>query len=173
MNETNFDKRSTPAVVVEKTDQGMMASAINSDIFVDKVPVDVSLIHETPVGGTVAAVGPMNEVVVHPLPVVEQITQAYPVVTNTGSSMSLLTHEVSGPLRTRWPEIQGKFVDEPRTAVEQADTLVSDAIREITLKLTHEQSSIESQWKQDQDISTENLRKSLQNYRSFFNRLVS
>lgn len=194
MNENNFDERSTPAEVAEKADQVMNGTAINSDPFVDEVPVDNALIHETPMGGTVAAVDPMKETVNHPLPVaetipnqvqilepapyatpvvVEKITPAEPVVTNNGSSMGLLTHEVSDPLRMRWNEIQGNFIDDPRNAVQQADTLVSDVIREITLMLTHEHNSIEGQWKQDQDISTENLRKSLQLYRTYFNRLVS
>jgi hypothetical protein len=35
-----------------------------------------------------------------------------------------------------------------------------------------EHSSLESQWNQGEDVSTEDLRKALQHYRSFFNRLV-
>jgi hypothetical protein len=31
---------------------------------------------------------------------------------------------------------------------------------------------LESQWNQGSDVSTEDLRKALQHYRSFFNRLV-
>jgi len=77
-------------------------------------------------------------------------------------------------LHTRWNEIQGRFVDEPRSAVQQADALVSEVIEKITQMFANEHSSLEGQWKQKQgnDVSTEDLRKALQRYRSFFNRLV-
>jgi hypothetical protein len=75
-------------------------------------------------------------------------------------------------LRTRWNEIQGRFVDEPRAAVQLADGLVSEVVEKITQMFTTEHSSLESQWKQGNDVSTEDLRKALQHYRSFFNRLV-
>ncbi len=92
--------------------------------------------------------------------------------TNAGSLTALLDHEESEHLRTRWNEIQGKFVDEPRSAVQQADTLVSEVIEKITQMFANEHSSLEGQWNQGNDVSTEDLRKALQHYRSFFNRLV-
>jgi len=64
------------------------------------------------------------------------------------------------------------FVDEPRVAVLQADALVSEVIMQITRMFTDERSSLESQWNQGNDVSTEDLRKALKRYRSFFNRLV-
>jgi hypothetical protein len=38
--------------------------------------------------------------------------------------------------------------------------------------LAREHSSLECQWNQGKDVSTEDLRKALQRHRSFFNRLV-
>lgn len=84
----------------------------------------------------------------------------------------LLNPEESEGLRHRWNEIQGMFVDEPRAAVQQADALVSEVMEQITRMFTSEHSSLESQWTQGDDVSTEDLRKVLQRYRSFFNRLV-
>jgi hypothetical protein len=95
-----------------------------------------------------------------------------PVGTYAGSSTALLVREESEHFRTRWNEIQGKFVDEPHAAVEQADGLVSEVIQRITQMFATEHSSLEGQWNQDTDASTEDLRKTLQHYRSFFNRLV-
>lgn len=89
--------------------------------------------------------------------------------TNAGA---LLTHEESAPYRNRWNEIQGKFVDDPRTAVQQADVLVTDVVGQITRMFADNHSTLESQWKQGNDVSTEDLRKALQHYRAFFNRLV-
>ena len=102
----------------------------------------------------------------------ETITHEAPIGTNAGSSAALLNREESEHFRTRWNEIQGKFVDEPRSAVQQADALVSEVIEQITQMFANEHSSLESQWNQGNDVSTEDLRKALQHYRSFFNRLV-
>lgn len=92
---------------------------------------------------------------------------------NAELSTALLNHDESALLRVRWNEIQGKFVDEPRLAVQQADTLLADVIEKITQVFANEHSTLEGQWKQGNDVSTEDLRKALQHYRSFFNRLVA
>ena len=115
----------------------------------------------------------VDEKIVLEGPKAETTTHAAPIGTNAGSSAApLLGLEESGRLRTRWSEIQGQFVDEPRSAVQQADALVSEVIEQISQVFAEEHSSLESQWKQGDDVSTEDLRKALQHYRSFFNRLV-
>jgi hypothetical protein len=50
--------------------------------------------------------------------------------------------------------------------------LVSEVIKEITKMFADEHSSLERQWNQGTEVSTEELRQALQHYRSFFNRLV-
>jgi hypothetical protein len=160
------------ADIVERTDKDTNSPVVNSDPFADKVPVDAALIDETPMGGTVAVVGPMDEKIVHEAPMGETITHEAPIGTNAGSSAALLNREESEHFRARWNEIQGKFVDEPRSAVQQADALVSEVIEQITRMFANEHSSLEGQWNQGNDVSTEDLRQALQHYRSFFNRLV-
>jgi hypothetical protein len=91
---------------------------------------------------------------------------------NTGSLDSLLNREVSEYLRTRWNGIQSRFVDEPRSAVQQADELVSEVVEKIAEIFANERALLEVQWKKSNDVSTEDLRKALQYYRSFFNRMV-
>jgi len=158
--------------ILERTDQDMNNPAVNSDPFAGKIPVDAALVHETPMGGTVAVGTPMDEAIVHEVPIGETITKESTIDENAGSSTALLNPEESEHYRTRWNEIQGKFVDEPRSAVQQADALVSDVIEQITQMFGNEHSSLEGQWNQGNDVSTEDLRKALQRYRSFFNRLV-
>ena len=102
----------------------------------------------------------------------ETITHETPVNTNAGLLVALISQEESEHLRKRWNEIQGKFVDEPRSAVQEADALVSEVIEHITQMFAKEHGLLEGQWKQGNDVSTEDLRKALQHYRSFFNRLV-
>jgi hypothetical protein len=158
--------------ILERTDQDMNNPAVNSDPFAEKIPVDAALIHETPKGGAVGVVSPMDEKIVHEAPMDETITPETPIATKAESSTALLSREESEHYRTRWNEIQGKFVDEPRSAVQQADVLVSEVIEQITQMFAKEHSSLEGQWNQGNDVSTEDLRKALQHYRSFFNRLV-
>ena len=69
-------------------------------------------------------------------------------------------------------EIQGKFVDEPRVAVQNADDLISDMIKQISTMFDKELDTLETQWNQGDEVSTEDLRMTLQHYRSFFHRLV-
>lgn len=88
-------------------------------------------------------------------------------------SPGLFRYEETELLRTRWNQIQGKFVDEPRAAVEQADTLVSEIVEKITRMFAEQQGLLENQWKQGKEVSTEEMRKTLQNYRSFFKILVA
>jgi hypothetical protein len=116
---------------------------------------------------------PEAEVLKPDAPISEAINHETPISTNTGSSMALFDLEESEHLRSRWIEIQGKFVDEPRAAVKQADALVSEAVEKITQMFASEHDSLEGQWNQGMDLSTEDLRKALQHYRSFFNRLVA
>jgi Na+/phosphate symporter len=192
MNDQYLGEKQTPSEEVERIDQRPHAPVVNTDPFADRVPVDANLINPAPMGGTVAAVGPISEPLadvtpgygspVQETPVVETvavvapanetIAHTAPVSTNVVSSTALLEREESDHFRARWNEIQGKFVDEPRTAVQQADTLVSEVVENITQMFAKNHSSLESQWNQGNDVSTEDLRKALQQYRSFFNRLV-
>ena len=76
-------------------------------------------------------------------------------------------------LRARWSDIQTAFVDEPRKAVEQADSLVAQTMKRLAEIFANERDGLEKQWDRGTDISTEDLRVALQKYRSFFNRLLS
>lgn len=96
-----------------------------------------------------------------------------PAGANDGSLVPLLSPEDSKRFRTTWTELQGKFVDEPRPAVEQADALVSEVIKELLQLFAREHTALESQWNQGSDVSTEDLRQALMRYHSFFNRLTA
>lgn len=72
-----------------------------------------------------------------------------------------------------WTNIQAAFVDDPRDAVKEADTLVAELMQRLAETFSAERSRLESQWDNDEDVSTEDLRIALQRYRSFFDRLLS
>ena len=85
----------------------------------------------------------------------------------------LLPDQESADFRSRWETIQTGFVDEPRQTVEQADELVAQVMRRLAESFAAEREGLEEQWGRGDDVSTEDLRVTLQRYRSFFQRLLS
>jgi hypothetical protein len=76
-------------------------------------------------------------------------------------------------LRTQWDQTQTSFVDEPRKAVEQADSLVANVVKRIAEQFANEREQLEKQWDRGDNVSTEDLRQALKRYRSFFDRLLT
>jgi hypothetical protein len=76
-------------------------------------------------------------------------------------------------LRSKWDTIQAGFVDQPRKAVEEADSLVASTMKRLAEVFAEERSKLEGQWDRGDDVSTEDLRLALQRYRSFFHRLLT
>jgi hypothetical protein len=85
----------------------------------------------------------------------------------------LFPDQEANQMRDRWDVIQTGFVDEPRRAVEDADALVASAIRRLAETFAEERSHLEGQWDRGDHVSTEDLRLTLQRYRSFFHRILS
>jgi hypothetical protein len=85
---------------------------------------------------------------------------------------ALLADEELDGFRGRWDAVQVGFVDEPRGSVQQADALVAELMQRLAQTFSDERTSLESQWEQGADVSTEDLRVALQRYRSFFDRLL-
>ncbi len=144
-------------------------------------PLDETFVREAPMGETLYYKAAVSEsivdesLLVRPLSSKAPVNETIPHETPTSASagpLPLLNRDQSEHFRTLWNEIQGKFVDEPRAAVQQADALVAEVVEQITHMFANEHSTLEAQWKQGSDVSTEDLRKALQHYRSFFNRLV-
>jgi hypothetical protein len=75
--------------------------------------------------------------------------------------------------RARWDQVQTSFVDEPRQAVEQADSLVANVVKRIAEQFAAERSKLEDQWSKGDNVNTEDLRQALRRYRSFFDRMLS
>ena len=75
-------------------------------------------------------------------------------------------------LEQRWQDIQAKFVDEPRSSVAEANTLVGDLMERLVRGFDEERGRLESQWDRGDEVSTEELRLTLQRYRGFFGRLL-
>jgi hypothetical protein len=76
-------------------------------------------------------------------------------------------------LKSKWNDIQTGFVDEPRSAVQRADSLVASTMQQLAEAFSRERSNLEQQWSRGDSISTEDLRVAFQRYRSFFQRILS
>ena len=85
----------------------------------------------------------------------------------------LFENNEADEFRTHWLEIQSRFVDDPNISVKEAGELVADVIKNITDAFADKRMSLENQWKNGDQVSTEDLRLALKQYRSLFNRLLS
>lgn len=86
---------------------------------------------------------------------------------------ALFTADDGAGLRKRWFDIQTAFVDEPRKAVEHADSLVAEVMKRLAEMFASERAALEHQWDRGDNVTTEDLRVALQRYRTFFDRLLS
>ena len=86
---------------------------------------------------------------------------------------ALLPQDKVTDFRSRWDRIQTGFVDEPRTAVQQADELVTETINRLAENFASARSRLEDQWSTGENVSTEDLRVAFKKYRTFFEKLLS
>jgi hypothetical protein len=106
-------------------------------------------------------------------PLKSERTEAEVIPFESRRPESLLPRDQIEELRSRWSAIQTGFIDEPSRAVKDADELVGSAIRQISEAFADQKQQMETQWSRGDDVSTEELRLTLQRYRSFFSRLLS
>jgi hypothetical protein len=101
------------------------------------------------------------------------LTRDEPVGTTTREPLEpLFDTGRANELRDRWQALQARFVDDPREAVSDADALVAELLRDLATTFDETRSGLETQWSRGDDVSTEDLRVTLQRYRSFFERLL-
>lgn len=75
--------------------------------------------------------------------------------------------------RVRWDQVQASFVDDPRRSVQEADNLVASVVKRIADQFAEQRGKLEGQWSRGDDATTEELRRSMRQYRAFFERLLS
>jgi len=89
------------------------------------------------------------------------------------SHAQLLEDRELQSMRGQWKDIQAAFVDEPRQAVQDADALVAELMQRLAQTFASEREDLESRWAGGDEVSTEDLRRGLRRYRSFFERLLA
>jgi hypothetical protein len=90
-----------------------------------------------------------------------------------GSRASLLEDGELQSITMRWKDIQAEFVDEPTTAVKEADALVAELMQRLAAMFATERAELEKRLAGGSQVSTEDLRQGLRRYRSFFERLLA
>lgn len=73
----------------------------------------------------------------------------------------------------RWSDVQARFVDDPQAAVRDGDSLVAELMQALATSFARHKSGLEQQWSSGGEPGTEELRLALQQYRSFFQRLLA
>jgi hypothetical protein len=85
---------------------------------------------------------------------------------------TLLATAERADMRIRWSDIQESFVDNPKSAVEEADQLVGEAIQRLSEIFQDTRRNLEEGWGSE-SVSTEQLRQALQRYRTFFDQILA
>lgn len=86
----------------------------------------------------------------------------------TTGGWQLFATEDADHLRSRWTELQGSFVDDPRQAVEQAEQLVSEVVQTVNDRFNERKNELATQ-----SADTEELRLAMHRYRVFFRQVLS
>ncbi|MCG2787521.1 MAG: hypothetical protein L6461_20725 [Anaerolineae bacterium] len=184
MNEQIFTERVNTPGNTEQTGQDVDRLAADSDPYGRSTPLAGTLVNETTDTGPDVDLVPLDDEIVQEAPMGQTIiydkdsmgetfSTDGPDNINVDFSAKPLSHEEAEQFNSRWNEIQVGFVDEPRLAVEQADALLNEVIEKIAQKLASEHNALEGRWKENNDISTEDLRQALQGYHAFINRLLA
>jgi hypothetical protein len=92
--------------------------------------------------------------------------------TGVGQRTSLIEPERAESYNSRWKELKGEFVDDPRGAVRGANELVGEAFDELEELFRRQRTDLE-QGLDTEQTTTEDLRQALIRHRSFFDHLLS
>jgi hypothetical protein len=88
---------------------------------------------------------------------------------------ALWPDDVADRLRSRWQEVQLRFVDEPREAADEADQLVEEVVSTLTKTLQRSRAEL-GQWRStsaSDSGETEHLRVAVQRYREFLDAVLT
>jgi hypothetical protein len=95
-----------------------------------------------------------------------------PAVDGDEAPVHLFQPEAAERFRVEWQQIQARFVDDPKDAVQGADHLVAEVLQSLSGTFTERKHELEGQWHGESEALTEDLRLALRRYRTFFNQLL-
>ncbi|WP_329093577.1 hypothetical protein [Streptosporangium sp. NBC_01469] len=95
-----------------------------------------------------------------------------PAVTAPATAGALFDQD-SDDVRRRWQEVQAGFVDDPRDAVERADSLLDEVTSSLRNALETRTGELQGRWKNTEKNDTEDLRTALRDYRATLEQLLN
>jgi hypothetical protein len=95
-----------------------------------------------------------------------------PAADDDESPVLLFEPEAAERFRVEWLQIQTRFVDDPKDAVQGADHLLAEVLESLAGTFTERKHELEGQWHGESEALTEDLRLALRRYRTFFNQLL-
>jgi hypothetical protein len=84
---------------------------------------------------------------------------------------TLFAEETAQDFRDRWRDVQLRFVDDPRAAVGEAQSLVEEAIEALSAALREQKAKLGG-WQESGSADTEQLRVAVRGYRDFLDRVL-
>jgi hypothetical protein len=102
----------------------------------------------------------------------DEVAQRQPTAEAEQASTRIFSEQDAERFRGQWRELQAAFVDEPRTAVQQADSLVTQLMDTLTSQLTEQKRALNGEWDRDGDVDTEALRLAMRRYRAVFDQML-
>ncbi len=93
-------------------------------------------------------------------------------VPGNNAGLPSFSQEELGELQSRWKAIQVQFVDEPCSAVEQAEAFVAETSERVKQMLVDKQKVLGQQWLNHDEVTTEELRVIMQDYRTLLNQML-
>ena len=84
---------------------------------------------------------------------------------------TLFEPETAQGFRDRWRDVQLRFVDDPRAAVGEAQSLVEEAIEALSAALRDQKTKLGG-WQDSGSADTEQLRVAVRGYRDFLDRVL-
>jgi hypothetical protein len=90
----------------------------------------------------------------------------------SGGGSTIFDPERAAHWRSQWEDVRMMFVDQPQDAATRADTLVGEVLEELSNTFAHQRSTLDPN-ALGGEPSTEELRRAVQRYREFFDRLLT
>jgi hypothetical protein len=142
----------------------MEANNMNERRVFELRPVEASLLRPVDLNAKTIAVNDRPVVAI----VESTVPAALPAQPQVTTSTPLFSPVETSEFRTRWDSIQAEFVDAPRSAVQDADRLIAEAMKRLADFFTAERAALEAE-----SLSTEDLRLAMRRYRSFFESILA
>ncbi|MEU4830940.1 hypothetical protein [Streptosporangium sp. NPDC023615] len=95
-----------------------------------------------------------------------------PPIASAAGAAALFEQDSDG-IRRRWQEVQAGFVDDPRQAVERADSLLDEVTSFFRSALEARANELQGRWKNIDKNDTEDLRIALRDYRATLEQLLN